>query len=170
MSRIGKSSSVWRWAASAPLGALIVLSTPVHAQEANGFALNRFEPSERGSEWFVTDSLDFRGHGRPALGLVLDWGRKPLVFNGDDGTSTPLVEHQLVGHFGGSIVLWERLRLGASLPVMLHQTGQSAVLDGVQYLAPGRSGSGDVRLAADVRLFGEYRSPFSLAIGGRMLG
>lgn len=167
MRSIGKRSTLARWAACAPLGALIVLSTPAHAQEANGFALDRFEPSERGSEWFVTDSLDFRGHGRPALGLVLDWSRKPLVFKGADGSSTTLLDHQLVGHFGGSIVLWERLRLGASLPVTLHQAGQSAVLDGLQYEAPARSASGDVRLAADVRLLGEYRSPFSLAIGGR---
>lgn len=39
---------------------------------AAGFALDRFNPAERGSEWFVMDSLDLRGHVRPALGLTLE--------------------------------------------------------------------------------------------------
>lgn len=155
------------WSAWTSLGALVFLAGPAGAQEASGYAVDRFEPSERGSEWFVTDSLDFRGHGRPAMGLVLDWARRPLVFHAEDGTSTPLVETQVFGHFGGSIVFWERLRLGASLPVALHQSGQAARIDGVEYGEPLRSGVGDLRLAADLRLLGEYRSPFSLAVGGR---
>jgi len=30
--------------------------------QASGFALDRFDPSERGSHWFSAESLDFRGN------------------------------------------------------------------------------------------------------------
>src|SRR5439155_411967 len=40
------------------------------SQQAQGFALDRFEPSERGSEWFALESLDLRGDGRLAFGVV----------------------------------------------------------------------------------------------------
>ncbi|MEY4514285.1 MAG: hypothetical protein RLZZ450_6407, partial [Pseudomonadota bacterium] len=47
-----------------------LLSRGARAQSvSSGFALDRFEPSERGSEWFSQDSLDLRGHLRPAIGL-----------------------------------------------------------------------------------------------------
>src|SRR5258708_7260734 len=51
-----------------------------------GTALNRFEPWERGSEWFVGDSLDIRGHARPVVGLVADYGYKPYVLLNPDGS------------------------------------------------------------------------------------
>lgn len=46
---------------------------------ATGLALDRFDPAERGSEWFALDSLDLRGRVRPAMGVDLDWGHEPLV-------------------------------------------------------------------------------------------
>lgn len=101
-----------RFWAHALLSTTGLVATPALGQEAEGFALNRFEPSERGSEWFVTDSLDFRGHGRPAMGVVLDGAHRPLVFHDDDESTTALVERQISAHFGASIVFWERLRLG----------------------------------------------------------
>lgn len=63
------------------LSSLLLVPSVAQAQETpqpeQGFALNRFNPSERGSEWFSADSLDMRGHLRPALGLTLDWAHKP---------------------------------------------------------------------------------------------
>lgn len=164
MKRLSESVRFWAQALVLTSG---VVATPAAAQEAEGFAINRFEPSERGSEWFVTESLDFRGHGRPAMGVVLDGAYRPLVFRDDDGSTTALVERQISAHFGGSIVFWERLRLAGSLPVLLSQAGESAVIDGVTYPEPQNTAAGDLRLAADVRLFGEYRDAFSLAVGAR---
>ena len=43
-----------------------------------------------GDDWFVLDSIDLRGHLRPAVGLVGDWSYKPLVVyksNGDAPTT-----------------------------------------------------------------------------------
>lgn len=149
------------------LGMALLPTSSAWAQDLEGFALNRLEPAERGSEWFVADGLDFRGDARPAMGLVLDWARRPLVFRGGDGTSTTLIESQLFAHFGSSMVLGERLRLGASLPVALQQAGESMTIDGRAFTAPRGSAAGDLRLSGDVRLLGEYRSEFSLAAGVR---
>ena len=47
----------------------VLLTGEASYAQGQGFALNRFDPAERGSDWFVLDSLDLRGHLRPAVGL-----------------------------------------------------------------------------------------------------
>src|SRR6476660_1955971 len=65
--------------------AVVAFAQSAAAQNNTGFSVDRFEPSERGSEWFVLDTLDLRGHVRPALGIVADYAYKPLVFYDKDG-------------------------------------------------------------------------------------
>lgn len=132
---------------------------------AQGFALNRFDPSDRGSDWFVLDSIDLRGHLRPAVGIVGDWGYKPLVLydaNGDEKSA--IVEHQIFAHIGGSLVLWNRVRAGLNVPIALYQTGDAPAAKGQSFSDPGTS-FGDIRATADVRLLGEYGSVFNSALG-----
>jgi outer membrane protein OmpA-like peptidoglycan-associated protein len=134
--------------------------------QQNGFALDRFEPSERGSEWFALDSLDLRGHVRPAIGLVADYGYKPLVIYDAAGKEIgPLIKHQLFLHLGASLVLWERLRLGVSLPFSPVVDANDSLVGRQQYNVKTGPSIGDLRLSADVRLFGRYRGPAQLAIG-----
>lgn len=139
---------------------------PAGAQTAPGFAANRFDPAERGSDWFALDSLDLRGHLRPAAGLVLDWGRKPLVIYDTDGTARAnLVEDQLFAFFGGAVIIADRLRLGGALPVALATDGENGTLGGVRYQAPDGAALGDVRLSGDVRLVGRRGEPGTMALG-----
>ncbi|MDX2055085.1 MAG: OmpA family protein [Polyangiaceae bacterium] len=141
----------------------------VAAQSAGGFALNRFDPSERGSEWFVSDTLDFRGNGRVALGVVGDWAHKPLVVYDAQGDEVaPVVEDQVFAHLGLSWVIAERLRLAANLPLALVQQGQDQAVGATQLNVKNGAGLGDLRFAADVRLAGAYRDPASLALGVRV--
>ena len=138
---------------------------------APGFALNRFEPSERGSEWFVEDTLDLRGDARPAVGLGLDYGYKPYVLVNRDGSeNTSIVTDQLFLHLGGSIVFFSGVRLGVDLPVLLTQDGSETggVVDGQRVVGATSGGVGDVRLAADLRVVGAYGDRFTLAAGGRL--
>jgi outer membrane protein OmpA-like peptidoglycan-associated protein len=131
-----------------------------------GFDVNRFDPSSSGSDWFANESLDLRGSGRVAVGLVGDYGYKPFVlYNGDGSERSVLVRHQLFGHFGVGIVLFDRLRLDASLPVAFFQDGGVGVFNGVAYSSNNDTTLGDARVGADLRLVGEYGSPFSLALG-----
>src|SRR6478736_4203582 len=71
---------------------------------APGFALDRFEPSERGSDWFTADSLDFRGEKRLAAGAVLDYAHDPLVLYKPDGSKiNGIVSDQFFAHLGGAV-------------------------------------------------------------------
>jgi outer membrane protein OmpA-like peptidoglycan-associated protein len=133
--------------------------------QAQGFALNRFDPADRGSDWFVLDSIDLRGHMRPAIGIVGDWGYKPLVvYNSNGDEKAAIVEHQVFAHLGGSLVLWDRLRAGLNIPIALYQTGDAPTTNGTTFKDPGTS-FGDIRVSADVRLLGEHGSVFNSAIG-----
>src|SRR5882724_6498773 len=153
-----------RWAACA-LALLSLVPATARAQSA-GFAINRFDPAERGSDWFSADSLDLRGHGRLMLGATGDFGEKPLVlYNRDGDELKSIIEHQLYVDVGGSLVLWDRLRLGVNLPILAYQAGEGGTVRGVSFEAATGAGVGDLRLAADVRLLGHYRAPISLAAG-----
>jgi OOP family OmpA-OmpF porin len=144
---------------------LATLSSNALAQSAPGFAINRFDPSERGSEWFALESLDLRGEARLAFGVVGDWSHKPLVLYGPDGKERQsLIEDQIFFHVGGGIILADRLRLAVNLPVAAKQSGRSAGATST-IATPNDASVGDLRLGADVRLFGEYGGAFTTALG-----
>jgi outer membrane protein OmpA-like peptidoglycan-associated protein len=144
----------------------LLLSSTASAQQQKGFALDRFDPADRGSEWFVNDSLDLRGHLRPsASGVIGAWAFKPLVAYDINGVEqATLVEHQVFVHPGASMVLWDRLRAALSLPVAVYQTGDAVTVRGKAY-APPESALGDLRFTSDVRLFGRHRGPTTGALG-----
>src|SRR5437016_4038658 len=145
---------------------LLALSENAFAQ---GFALDRFDPSERGSEWFANESLDFRGKLRPAAGVVFEGQYRPLaIYNTDGSLRTEIVRHSLALHPGASAVFFERIRLGLSIPIALYQEGTAGTFQGVTYAAPGSPAAGDLRVGLDARLFGEHDAPIRLAVGGRL--
>src|SRR5689334_13014887 len=83
-----------------------------------GFAVDRYDPSERGSDWFANESLDLRGHLRPSAGVVFDYAYKPLVLNDPSGSAKlDVLRHQLFAHVGGAVTLVDRVRVGVSVPV-----------------------------------------------------
>ena len=141
-------------------------SAPASAQ-GKGFALDRFDPSERGSEWFVLDTLDMRGTARPAFGVVGEWANKPLAVYDSNDTSREIgsiVENSLYIHVGASLVLGDRIRLAANLPIAAYQNGQTIVSNGTTFNSPD-SALGDLRLSGDLRLFGQYGGPITAALG-----
>jgi len=87
------------------LCALSIFSGVQAAAQASGFALDRLDVSERGSDWFTLESMDFRGHLRPAAGLLLNWAHKPLVVYAPDGSErTALGSDQLILNAGATLV------------------------------------------------------------------
>ena len=125
----------------------LLATTALGQPKADGFSLNRFEPSDRGSEWFTTESLDMRGDMRFAGGLVLDYGRKPLVLYDTDGEErSAIVENQLFGHVGASMVLRDRFRLGLSLPVAIWQNGDGGSTGAQTFESNNSTTIGDARL------------------------
>ncbi len=140
----------------------------VGAQTQTGYAASSFEPSERGSDWFANESLDLRGNFRPAIGIVGDYGYRSVISNyAPDGTIlASVVRNQVLVHPGASFVLFDRLRLGLSLPIALYNFGHQGFVGGVTYPPPAnQQGVGDLRVSLDVRLLGTYGDAFTLAAG-----
>jgi outer membrane protein OmpA-like peptidoglycan-associated protein len=148
---------------------LMAIAPDAAAQTASGFALDRFNPSERGSDWFAADSLDLRGNLRPAIGLVGDYAYRPLVFYNADGSArSALVGDQLALHLGASLNLWSRVRVGFDLPIVPWQLGDASSENGVRFAPNDSAAFGDLRLGVDVRILGEYGDAFTLAVGGQV--
>jgi outer membrane protein OmpA-like peptidoglycan-associated protein len=147
--------------------AILLVAAPARA-DFPGFAVDRFEPAERGSRWFVVDSLDLRETTRPALGLTLDHAYKSLaVYDAAGNERAALVRHQALLHAGASLVLADRVRVGVNVPFAVYQDGEPVVVEGYELRPATAPAFGDVRLAADVRLLGVHGDPFTLAAGVR---
>lgn len=144
------------------------IATVAPAQPVTGgYAVDKFEPSERGSDWFANESLDLRGSGRFAAGVVGNYASKPLVLvdpNGDERAA--IVKAMVVANVGGSVNLFDRLRLGVNMPFELYGDGRTGSLRGVTYPSPPKEQAvGDLRLGLDVRVAGEAGGPATLAVG-----
>jgi outer membrane protein OmpA-like peptidoglycan-associated protein len=125
------------------------------------FAVDRLEPSERGSDWLVNESLDLRGKLRPSFGYVVTYARKDYVVRGPTGDVAPVRDVVLL-HVGGSLVVLDRFRVALDLPLEPYANGETA--SGVPGPARGE-GIGDLRVSADVRVFGQYGGPMTGALG-----
>jgi OmpA-OmpF porin, OOP family len=81
-----------------------------------------------------------------------------------------VVRNQATLRAGASLVLWERLRVGLDIPLQFYADGNHGRLaNGVVLLPPAQTTSmGDLRIAADVRLVGNYGELFTAAIGGAL--
>jgi OOP family OmpA-OmpF porin len=133
---------------------------------ADGFALERYEPTPAGS-WFVAVQQPWYSSTRYfAAGLTLDYGHNPLLggtFDPRFHETVAIVEHQLVGHVDVAGSFLDRVQLSLSLPIVLMERGTAAF-----GAAPiGGAAVGDLRFGAMVRLFGQPdRSRLSLHVGG----
>ena len=159
------------WGANfAPAQAQVQTGATTPTRAAPEFLLNRFTPATPGSDWFVLESLDFRGHLRPAVRLGFDWSQKPFVLEDRSRESLgAVVERQVFLHLGLGLTLFERVRLAVDLPIAVDQDGTASPrVGGVAYPDPGGATVGDVRVSLDVRLFGQYGQPFVLAVGAHL--
>ena len=158
-----------RWLSAAVMGVALLGRGREAGAQQQGFALDQFDPAERGSDWFAVESLDLRGNLRPAIGVVMDGAYRPLAIYAPGGAvEESVVRNQVFAHAGASLVLWDRLRVGFNLPVAVFQDGHNGVIDGVTYAAPPTQPAvGDLRLGADLRIVGVYGDPFTLALGAR---
>ena len=142
--------------------------SPVSAQ-TKGFSINRFDVSERGSDWFIGDSLDLRGTFRPSLGFVIDYAHKPLVLYSEQGTErATIVRDQLFAHIGASAVIADRVRIAVNFPLALISKGESVRYLDTTLAAESGVAAGDLRFAADLRLFGKYGGPITMALGAQV--
>ncbi len=154
---------------------LVLETTSRAAPTTEGFALNRYSPAAPGSSWFELDSLDLRGSARPMLALIADFSYQPLmILDGSGEELVAVVDRQFFYHVSAALVVARRVRLSASLPLLVYSQGGAGRLaqvgsaQNVLIASPDGSGLGDLRLGTDLRLFGEHAGPFTLALGARV--
>ena len=152
------------------LGSLsLVAARPASAQVATGYATNHYAPSERGSRWFVSESLDLRGDGRFAFGAVGDSAYRTFVHYRGGEVFRSVVRNQGTVHFGGSVVFGDRFRLGLNVPLQVFADGNSTQLNGVTFNSPSEKiAVGDARVGLDMRLFGTYGEAITGAFGAQL--
>lgn len=142
----------------APLLAVLTSSSAADAQRA--VSLSRFEPAERGSRFFLADSLEL-GHAASssaplfATGIASSWAYRAHTYGTlREGERSGLVEHALYLHPGASVVLDPGARFALDLPVAAFQSGEPTSLAGTRYGAPVSPRIGDLRASFDLRLAG----------------
>ena len=148
------------------------IAAPAFAQQnvptAPGFAIDRFDASEVGSDWFAGDSLDFRPKLRPAFGVIGAWTNSPLARYDDNGDKiASVIKNRGESHIQASLAFLGRFRLALNLPVLWWQSREMVRVDGLDYKPAKGVHPGDLRVSGDVRLFGEYGDAISLAIGAQ---
>ena len=147
--------------------ALLGAASPAAAQSQPGYASNHFDPSERGSRWFVLDSVNIQGDGRLALGMVNDYSYRSLVaYDTDGNVQSSIVRNQYQMNLGASMVLADRVRIGLNVPLQIFIDGNDGVINGVGHAASSDSQVGDVRLSLDGRVLGDVGGLYTVAIGG----
>ena len=151
------------------IAAAIAVAPKASAQEQAGYASNHIDLSERGSRWFVLDSVDIQGNGRLALGVVNDFSYRSVVRYDDEGNAAnSIVRNQYVLNLGGSVVVADRVRIGVGVPLQLFADGHTTVINGTVHRPSEDIAVGDVRLSVDGRLLGAPGDVASLAVGAAL--
>jgi OmpA-OmpF porin, OOP family len=158
--------------------AFLCVSSAATAQEPpaalDGVALSRFEPSERGSRFFIADSLELHhgtaglSHPGIAAGIASTWAWRSRTFGTlKEGERSHFVENALYLHPGASLVLAPGARFALDVPIVAAQSGESTNLAGRYYRAPGSPRLGDIRASFDLLFSGPpARDTEGLAIAG----
>lgn len=149
-----------RYARSAVLAALLF----VRAAHAEGAPTVEGAPSaERGSDWYVSDSLDFRGALRPAVGLLGDWSYGALSGARKPGSNRlAMLTDRVMLRAGGTLVLADQFRVGVQIPFSVFDHADRA-----SDFTPSAPALGDLRLSTSARLVGTFGEPATLAVGLR---
>jgi len=165
---------------SVPLALAVALIVPLLLGEGDAsaqplpgsLALDQFDPAPSGDDFFQVQSY-LAGSGKIAFsGMVLgEYAHHPLtIYDLRDGKQdaevAAVVSDQLFLHVGASLGFVERLQLSVDFPIGLVNRGDDAASQGVTIDAPSGSALGDLRGGMRLRLYGDRKSPFGLALAG----
>ncbi|HLK89274.1 MAG TPA: hypothetical protein VKZ18_05245 [Polyangia bacterium] len=167
------SSSSPRLLGLALFTALAALGASASAQQAQGFALDRFYPSPAGAGWFVMDDLDMRGGLGGALAMTAGYARNPLRL--EDGLQQlAVISNQAFIDFGLSAT-YDRWRVYLDLRMPLLIDGTSGTIGGAEFTAPrvtlasNPDTLSDPRVGAEVRLYGAPDGRLRLGLSGELI-
>lgn len=153
-----------RLARAAAACSILLTTSPAWAEGLGDIALTQLEPSVAGDPFFTVASPFIGGHLKPGASVLLDHASEPLKLS-TGSTSTSLVGSQTWLHVGASLALWDRLLVGAVLPVVVAQGGDDPRVDSVTIASPEGAAIGDFRFSLRIRLVGEEADLFQASAG-----
>lgn len=143
---------------------ILLTASAARAEGLGDIALNQLEPSVAGDAFFGVASPFIGGHLKPRANVLLDLASEPLALS-TESTTSALVGSQTWLHVSASLALWDRLLLGALLPIVVAQGGDSPRVESVTIPSPEGAALGDFRFSMRIRLFGEEPDPFQVSAG-----
>jgi len=181
-----RPSRIGKWSALAALLTLFTTSfaSDAHAQRsaelnAGGMDLHLFRPAIDSKGHLTVNGTDILGHTDVSFGLVLDYGRDILPFNGfvnaddvniaDAERTDHLIENYFTGTLHFNFGLVNRLVVGIQLPFSFIQGDTIAVpgyyndVMGMDPVGLDSQGLGDLRVHGKVRILRAERDPIGLA-------
>ncbi len=161
------------WLTAVPLGLVATLgASSALAQDANGttevqnnIALDQFDPSPAGDQFFGLPSPFAHGRVDPRAYVAVDYADQPLRIQGS-GTNNAIVGAQMFLHVAASLALFDRGLLSVSLPIAVMQSGDSLTVGSSSVAAPTSASLGDLRIGARVRIVGENEGVAQFGVGG----
>lgn len=136
--------------------------------QAQGWAIDRYEPNPAGDVFFVSDFPWYNRTRLFALGIIGDYARNPLVVYQDGQVARHVISDMAVLHLQASVALFDRVGIHVSVPISMWQDGDAATPSTFPGLTAYNSAvTGDINVGLRVRLVGDAdRDPISLHIGG----
>lgn len=160
------------WLTAVPLGLVATLgASSALAQDANGktevqnnIALDQFDPSPAGDQFFGLPSPYAHGRVDPRAYVAVDYADQPLRIQGS-GANNAIVASQMFLHVAASLALFDRGLLSVSLPIAVMQSGDSLTVGTSTVAAPTSASLGDLRIGARVRIVGEDEGVAQFGVG-----
>lgn len=160
------------WLTAAPVGLVAILGgSPALAQDAdtkdpvqNNIALDQFDPSPAGDQFFGLPSPYAFGRVEPRAYVAVDYADQPLRISGS-GTNNAIVGSQMYLHVAASLTLLDRGVLSLSLPIAVLQSGDAVDVAGNAVAAPTSASLGDLRIGARVRVVGDADGIINFGVG-----
>jgi outer membrane protein OmpA-like peptidoglycan-associated protein len=153
----------------ASLLAATLAAPSVHAENPR-VNVQVFRPSAHVGDLLTTLTNDVGTHMRWGAGLLLDFGKNPLVFvdtslEGDQRHE--VIQDQLTADLYGSIALFDKLSVGLSLPLFLYNGGEAT---GFIPLDPAVSSFalGDLRVSAKYAFIQRAKGGDGLGLGAAL--
>ncbi|MBL9004667.1 MAG: OmpA family protein [Myxococcales bacterium] len=154
------------------LGSVVSTAQAQTATPANGFQVNRYEPTSAGEWSLMVDHPWYSSMRYFAAGITLNYAHAPLVVGTRDANGVftrngAAIAHQLLGHVDLAGSFLDRVQISATLPITLLERDDPmgiAAMRGVSLVSS--VAVGDPRFGLKVRLFGQpYRGAISMSLG-----
>src|SRR5690606_7804168 len=142
-----------------------VTAAPARAQNAAGFALDRFRPAPTTEDGLALSLPRTLGHLRPGSALTLDYAHQPLVLSeADQRAEGAIVKHRLMGHVVAALGVGKCFELFVHAPVLLSSQGDRPSLGGIRFPDPKNVAFGDLSLGGSLRILGGDLDAFQLGV------